>query len=128
LMQVHRAFDKALVRAAVTPVQRAQVHAQMRLAYPLAAAKMDGVEDVEARQLAALTDRQLFDASKFLAEVPTNAFDARVDGSFGLPAGLATTTKQAGADAAAWFADLYEVPPTAADNAWAPSQLEYQFA
>jgi hypothetical protein len=127
-MQVHRAFDKALVRAGVTPVQRAQVHAQMRLAYPLAAATLDGVADVEARQLAALTDRQLFDAAKFLAEVPTNAFDARVDGSFGLSAGLATTTKQAGADAAAWFADLYEVPPTPADNAWAPSQLEYQFA
>src|SRR4029453_7239072 len=74
LMQVHRAFDKALVRDGVPPLQRAQGHAQMRGAYPLAAATLDGVEDVEARQLAALADRQLFDAATFLAEVATNAF------------------------------------------------------
>jgi hypothetical protein len=128
LMQVHRAFDKALARAGVAPAQRAQVHAQMRAAYPLAAATLDGVEDVEARQLAALADRQLFDAAKFLADVAAHSFAGRVDGSFGLSPTLAAATTQAGADAAAWYAALYEVPPTEADNAWAPSQLEYQFA
>jgi len=128
LIQVHRAFDKALARAGVAPAQRASVHTQMRAAYPLTGAKLDGVEDVEARQLAALTDRQLFDVATFLAEVAAHSFAARVDGTFGLSATLATATKQAGADAAAWYADLYDVPPTATDNAWAPSQLEYQFA
>jgi hypothetical protein len=128
LMQLHRAFDKALARQAVPPVQRAQVHSQMRSAYPLSAAMLEGVDDVDARQLGALADRQLFDAAAFLGEVAGNAFDVRVDGTFGIGGALAIATKHAGADAAAWYGALYEVPPTPADNAWAPAQLEYQFA
>jgi hypothetical protein len=127
-IQVHRAFDKALARQGLTPVQRGQVHDQMRGAYPFDAAALDGVDDADARQLGALADRQLFDAAAFLGDVAIDAFDGRVDGSFGLGGPLALATKRAGADAAAWYGALYEAPPSPADDAWAPAQLEYQFA
>jgi hypothetical protein len=129
LIQVHRAFDKALARAGVATADRATIHAAMRTAYPLAAAALEGVPDIEARQLSALADSRLFDAGKFLAETRSSpGFNERVDAEFGLSAALAAATKQAGADAAAWYASLYVTPPTAADYAWVPSRLDYQFA
>lgn len=128
LTQIHRAFDKALVRASLTATQRALVHAGMRTAYPFAAARLDGLEDIEARQLGALADAHLFDAVKFLSEVGVHpGFDERVDGDFALTPAVASAAKQAGADAAAWFRALYVVPPSPADSAWVPSQLDYQF-
>jgi hypothetical protein len=129
LIQVHRAFDKALMRAGLTPTQRAQVHAKMRTAYPLSDATLDDVDDIEAQQLAALADHQLFDARTFLINAAaTPGFAGRVDSEFGLPATEATATKQAGVAAAEWYAALYVGPPSEAAQAWVPSRLEYQFA
>jgi hypothetical protein len=126
LIQVHRAFDKALHKGGLTAAQRAVVHAKLRTAYPLAAAHVDGVDDVESQQLGALADAQIFDAATFLSEIPA-AFDTRVDADPALAA-IAAETKQAARDTAEWYAALYTAPPTAADDAWVPSQLDYQFA
>lgn len=125
LIQVHRAFDKALQKLGMTAAQRAQVHAKMRTTYPIANADLEGVDDVESRQLGALADAQLFDAEKFLPDVPA-AFDTHVNG-FGLSSQVADAAKQAARDTAEWYAALYAAPPAGAKNAWVPSQLEYQF-
>lgn len=125
LIQVHRAFDKALRGSGLTAVQRAAAQAKVRAEYPLAAAQLDGVDDVESQQLGALADAQLFNAKAFLNEIPA-AFDARVDADPALAA-IAAQTKQAARDTAEWYAALYAAPPTPADNAWVPPQLEYQF-
>ena len=129
LIQVHRAFDKALARAGVSAADRTVVHGKMQTAYPLDVNKIEGVEDVEARQLAALADRRLFDAEKFLQEAKSSpGFKERVDAEFGLSATLADAAKQAGEDAAASYSALYVAPPAQDDYAWVPSQLDYQFA
>jgi hypothetical protein len=128
LIQVYRALEKALARAGLTAAQRALVHTGMRAAYPMAGASLDGLEDLEARQLGALADAHLFDAAKFLSEVGVHpGFDERVDADFALSAPLASSAKQAGADTAAWYGSLYVVPPSPTDYGWVPSQLDYQF-
>lgn len=130
LMQVYRAFGKALP-GALSPAERAQLLGEMRKAYPLGAAVLDGVDDAEAQQLARLTDSELFDARLFLDEArPGGPFKSRVDAEFGLPAALATAAKGAGDAAFAWYAGLYAAPPSARpeDCAWVPERLEYEFA
>lgn len=129
LMQVYRAFGKAL--SALTAVQRQQILDQMRIAYPLDPDALEGVEDAEAQQLAALTDDRLFDAKLFIAQArPGGVFKTRVDGEFGLSAPLANAAKNAGDAVFEWYQSLYVAPPStdSADYAWVPQQLEYQFA
>jgi hypothetical protein len=130
LMQVYRALGKALPKA-LTAGEREQILDQMRIAYPLDQATLDGVDDAEARQLAALTDDQLFDAKLFLSEArPGGVFKTRVDDEFGLSASLTTATKNAADAVFEWYQSLYLAPPSSdpADYAWVPQQLEYQFA
>lgn len=131
LIQIYRAFDKALPQA-LSAADRTQVFTKMRAVYPLVAAQIEGVDDAEAQQLATLTDEHLFDAATFYDEARDGGpFAGRVDAEFGLPAALAAATKQAGADAADWYAALYAAPPRTAPGAtpgaWEPKQLEYQF-
>jgi hypothetical protein len=128
LMQIHRAFDKALPGAGLTAAQRSQIHAKMREAYPLPA-QVDGVDDAEAQQLARLVDRHLFDANTFVDDVEAPpAFGDRIDALTGLSTAQWAAMKQAGADAVAWFRSLYAAPVDANSDAWTPSQLEYKFA
>jgi len=130
LLQVYRAFGKALP-AALTNAERGQILGQMRIAYPLHPLDLDGVDDDESRQLAALTDSQLFDARTFISQArPGGIFKARVDNEFGLSAPLVAAAKNAGDAVSIWFQSLYLAPPSAkpADYAWVPEQLEYQFA
>jgi hypothetical protein len=130
LIQIYRAFDKALPQA-LSSAARAQVFAAMRAQYPLDVLQIEGVDDAESKQLAVLTDEHLFDAATFYGEARDGggAFSARVDAEFGLPAPLAAVVKQAGQDTAQWYAALYSAPPgpAPAANAWEPRQLEYQF-
>jgi hypothetical protein len=124
LIQLHRAFDKALIAAGVAnPTARQTAHDWMRSQYPIA--DVDGVDDVEARQLAVLTDAHLFDAKGFLNDAN---FAANADASLGAsePA-LLPAVKAAGEATAKWFRALYLAPDSISDIAWTRSQLEYQF-
>jgi len=124
LIQVHRAFDKALIAAGIVdPAARQTAHDWMRSQYPMAT--VDGVDDAEARQLAVLSDAHLFDARTFL---DNGSFSDKVEASLA-PAQptLAPAVKAAGEVAANWFRALYLAPDSPTDTAWARSQLEYQF-
>jgi hypothetical protein len=125
LIQVHRAIDKALVRAGHAPVARRTVHTGMRAAYPFDPGTIEGVDDDEAGILAALTDSHLFDVGSFLADPNTGA---TIESASGLSGALLQAAKDAAAAAKAWYAALYVAPDTPGDIAWASSQLEYQFA
>src|SRR5262245_34171967 len=125
LIQIHRAFDKALAGAGLSPADRMAVHAGMRAAYPLNPTKIDGVDDEEAHQLAALADARLFDGAKLLADANVAT---TIDSQSGLAATLAAAAKTAATTVKAWYAALYLTPTVAEETAWAPSQLEYQFS
>lgn len=130
LMQVYRAFGKALPTA-LTAGERGQIFDQMRIAYPLDPTELDGVDDDESKQLAALTDSRLFDVKRFIDQArPGGVFKTRVDDKFGLSASLSATTKAAGDVVFEWYRSLYQAPPSddPDDYAWMPQQLEYQFA
>jgi hypothetical protein len=128
LMQIHRAFDKALHGAGLSAAQRSQAHAKMREAYPLPA-NLDGVDDAEAQQLARLADGHLFEANSFVDEVETPPdFENRIDALAGLSVALRAAMKQAGTDTVAWFRALYTAPAPEGSEAWVPPQLEYKFA
>jgi hypothetical protein len=121
LIQIHRAFDKALVRAGVSATNREAIHAGMREAYPLDPLTVAGVADEEARQLAALADARLFDGAALLDDPDP---DATIDAALGA---LAPAAKTAAAAATDWYRALYLEPPMPDNNAWVPAQLEYQF-
>ena len=127
LTQIRRAFDKALINEGASPAQRTQVIDKMRQRYPLT--KIDGVDDVESRQLGALLDSHLFDARKFLQDADgATAFASWVDSEFAANAALAADIKQAALSCVEWYRALYVAPPAPAENAWIAPQLEYQFA
>lgn len=125
LIQVARAFDKALARENVGAPHRAQAFQGMRTAYPLDPLDIEGVNDDEARQLAALSDAHLFDAASFLADA---GYEASIDARSGLSPTLAEVARRAAGAARTWYAALYLAPHELAEVAWAPSQLEYQFS
>lgn len=126
LIQIARAFDKTLARDNVAASDRAKALKGMQITYPLDPSRIDGVDDDEARQLAALSDAHLFDAAAFLADPD---LEGSIDARSGLlPPELAEAAKRAAAGARAWYAALYLTPHDAAEVAWAPSQLEYQFS
>ena len=125
LIQIHRAFDKALAGAGLSPADRTAVHDGMRAAYSLDPTKIDGVDDEEAHQLAGLADARLFDGAKLLADANVAT---TIDSQSGLAATLAAAAKTAATTVKAWYAALYLTPTAAEESAWAPSQLEYQFS
>ena len=125
LMQIARAFDKALARDGMSPADRALAREGLQRAYPLDPARIEGVDDEEARQLAALTDAHLFDAGALLADP---AHETTIATASGLQAGLAQAASAAAATVKIWYAELYAAPPLPAGTAWAPAQLEYQFS
>ena len=126
LIQLHRAFDKALVaEGVVAAADRRTVHDWLRSQFPLAPGQISGIDEEEARQLAALADAHLFDGAAFLADPD---FAGRVDADLAAAApALANPVKAAGAATRRWFGALYLQPGSADDIAWAPAQLEYRF-
>ena len=125
LVQVARAFDKALVRAGVSAADRKKALEGMRRAYPLDPSIIEGVSDEEALQLAALLDDELFDAASFLGD---DDFETQIDTASGLGSTLRANARSAGAAAKSFWASLYLAPAKAQENAWTPSALEYQFS
>jgi hypothetical protein len=125
ITQVTRAFDKALRRDVPAQADRADILAGLQRAYPLDPVRIEGVDDDEARQLAVLTDAHLFDVGRFLADA---AFATTIETSAGLSPALASAAIAAAVAVKAWYAELYAAPPAPEDSAWAPAQLEYQFA
>ena len=122
-IQIHRAIDKALVGAGLSPAERATAHEGLRRAYPFDAAKVEGLVDDEARQVAALSDAHLFDAATWR----TDDVESRLAADSGLSGAVLTALTAASATAKTWYDTLYFAPANPSESAWAPSSLEYRF-
>ena len=125
LIQLARAFDKALQRATITAADRPKALRGMQEAFPLDPARIEGVDDDEARQLAALSDAHLFDGAALLADA---AFEATIDARSGLMTPLLEAARTAAGETRSWYAALYLTPSAPDEIAWAPSRLTYQFS
>lgn len=75
--------------------------------------------------LAALLGR-VPDGRRLLTAIEGGAFDSFVDDR--LEAGVRQAVKDLARDFQRWFSRVYSQPDTAAEDAWTPSSLEYQFA
>jgi len=71
---------------------------------------------------------RLPDGLKILNDVLKDDFNAWVEAEITDENGLKPKVKQLGADFKTWFFTLYSQPQDGAEDAWAPSYLEYQFA
>ena len=123
LVQVARAFGKALERDGVAASERVQILEGMRAAYPFDPGALSGVADEEAEQLAGSFAPFLFDAEGFLGDA---SYQASIDARAGLGAGLASSAKTAGGAVRSWWDGLY-LTPGAGDDAWEPETLDYRF-
>jgi len=90
LIQIARAFDKALERDGVAPSKRIQIRKGMRAAFPFDAGAVRGAADDEAEQVGAAFGPFLFDAEAFLGD---SAYEASIDARSGLASGLAASGK-----------------------------------
>ena len=124
-VQITEAFLSRVRRAA--PSHLTAVRSLYRQAYPMDERTPAGALDGRVAEALALAGHHLFDGVRFRDEIEDGRHTARVDG-FALPANVKAVLKQAAGDALNWFAALYAQPPAAAKSAWAPAQLEYQFA
>ena len=97
-------------------------------AYPLAEDSLAGYVDDAARATLPLAARKTLDCGKLMDEIASGAHDTRVNGFSGLSAAQRSDLKQAASDLAGWFRRFYAQPAAAAEDAWAPRFLEYQFA
>jgi hypothetical protein len=82
--------------------------------------------DAAAWQVLAALLTRLPDGRRLLDAIDRGRFDAFVDAR--LDPGVRQPLKDLGRDFARWFRRLYSQPATAAEDAWAPPYLEYQFA
>ena len=80
----------------------------------------------ESEQMHELALQKSFDGFEVMNEAGSGAFDLKVDAS-ALAAPLKTALKNAAGQLAAYFNSLYSQPADAADDAWKPPYLEYQF-
>jgi hypothetical protein len=97
-------------------------------AYGLAAGGVRGYIDTEAEQVLSIALGQLLDGAKLLSDIASGAHATNVAAFPGLtPAEIADLTA-AGEDLFEWFRRAYQFPDDAADDAWVPRFLEYQFA
>jgi len=69
---------------------------------------------------------RLPDGRKLLAAIESGDFDLWVEGQF--DADVQQVLKNLGRDYSSWFYRLYSQPQTDVEDAWAPPNLEYQFA
>lgn len=123
LIQITRAFGKALERDGVSASKRAQILKGMRLAYPVDLDAVTGADDEEAGQLGAAFDPFLFDGEGFISDP---AFATSIDDRSGLASALATSAKSAAGAVRSWWQALY-LTPDADDVAWQPGTLDYGF-
>jgi hypothetical protein len=121
-MQICRAFFKRLA----PPVDVTAIKALYRGAYPLDETKIVGAIDGDTALALPLALAELFDGAAFLSAMRDGSHAATVAG-FGLGVAISDALTAAAAAVRAWFDALY-LAPSAGASAWAPSQLEYQFA
>jgi hypothetical protein len=96
-------------------------------AYGLPAAAIVGELDDDADFLLLLASNKLMDSMLLLGEIASGAHDTRVDGFPGLSAVERDDLKRAGTQLLAWSQRFTLTPADAADDAWVPRFLEYQF-
>ena len=96
--------------------------------YGLLAAAITGEMDADADLTLLLARGKLLDGEKLLEDIASGAHDTKVDGFAGLSAAERVALKQAGIDLLAWSRRAVQSPATAADAAWSPRFLEYQFS
>jgi hypothetical protein len=96
-------------------------------AYGLPSGASVGELDDDADLAMLLAAGKLMDSSKLLAEIASGAHDVRVDSFAGLDVAERSDLKLAGTRLLAWSQRFTLAPATAADDAWVPRFLEYQF-
>jgi hypothetical protein len=97
-------------------------------AYALTATGVAGVVDAEASAMLSFAIGRTLDGVRLLAEIASGAHATKVDAFAGLDAAEKGRLIDAGDALLAWSRRLYRTPDSAADAAWAPRYLEYQFA
>jgi hypothetical protein len=123
----HIQICRSFLRRLRPPVDADTVKTLYRSAYPLDITKITGAIETETTLTLPLAFSQLFDGVAFLAAVRDGSHAATAAG-FGLGATVTETLVAAATDVLTWFDALYSFPRPGDVSAWAPSQLEYQFA
>lgn len=89
-------------------------------------ANLDTLLHRESEQMHDLATGRGFDGFEVAQDVAAGSFDTKVDAAV-LDANVQTELKTAGSKLSEYFRTLFSQPENAADDAWKPPYLEYQF-
>ncbi len=114
-----------LLKKSLSPGELADAKAWLRAEYAVAA-NVETLLHRESEQMHDLATDRAFDGYEVGREANNGNFDGKVDAA-ALSANVKAELKTAATQLTGYFNSLFSQPESAADDAWKPSYMEYQF-